>query len=217
MGQPKGGKGGGKPAGKQGGKQGGKPAGKQGGKQNAKQANKQSGKTNKQAGKNQKKADTKSYSSVSSGICLCLSIMYSSVIAYLGGTAIKTVGENPELIRMAAMASDSRLKKNVKQMNYGLNEITQLEPKSYNYITEQDKTTRHLGLMAQDLQEVMPELVLELDDSNNKSTTFRNSLPKELREESLYGVKYQELVPVLINAIKELKHEVDTLKQQIHQ
>lgn len=213
MGQPKGGKGGGKPAGKGGGKQGGKPAGKQGGKQNAKQANKQSGKTNKQAGKNQKKADTKSYSSVSSGICLCLCLMYSSFMSYMASTAAKTVSEHPQLLMM----SDSRLKKNVKQMNYGLNEITQLEPKSYNYITEQDKTTRHLGLMAQDLQEVMPELVLELDDSNNKSTTFRNSLPKELREESLYGVKYQELVPVLINAIKELKHEVDTLKQQIHQ
>ena len=135
------------------------------------------------------------------------------MLGYLGGAAIKTVGDNPQLLQMAAMGSDVRLKKNVKQMNYGLKELSQLEPKSYNYITEQDTTVRHLGIMAQDIQKVMPELVVELD--TQKSTAFRNTLPEDIREETLYGVKYQEIVPVLINAVKELKQEVDMLKMQI--
>lgn len=202
---------GGKPSGKPSGKQG-KPSGKQG-KPSGKQG-KPSGKQGKQGKSGEQKSNNKSYSMVSLCLCVCLSIVYSIVIGYLGGAAIKTVGDNPQLLQMAAMGSDTRLKKNVKQMNYGLKELTQLEPKSYNYVYEQDSTTRHLGVMAQDLKQIMPELVVELDP--RKTEAFRNTLPENIRDETLYGVKYQELVPVLINAIKELKDEVDTLKQFRH-
>jgi F0F1-type ATP synthase membrane subunit c/vacuolar-type H+-ATPase subunit K len=197
MGQPKGGKGGGK----------GQKAGKSG------KGDKAGQKSGKNEQKSEKKGNNKSSSLVSLCLCVCLSIVYSIMIGYLGGTAIKTVGDNPELIQMAAMASDSRLKKNVKQVTYGLKELSQLEPKSYNYINEKDETTRHIGVMAQDLRNIMPELVVELDQ--NKTNSFRETLPENLREETVYGVKYQELVPVLINAIKELKDEVETLKQRV--
>jgi hypothetical protein len=202
--QPKGGKGGDK-----GGKGGGKAGADKGGKAGAKSSQK----TGKNQSKATKQGNTKSSSMVSSLLSCCLIVVYSVVIGYLGGTAIKTVGDNPELLKMAAMASDSRLKKNVKHVNYGLKELLQLEPKSYNYINETDNTTRHIGVMAQDLQRVMPELVVELDQ--NKTNSFRNILPENLRQEALYGVKYQEIVPVLINAIKELKEEVDCLKRQL--
>jgi F0F1-type ATP synthase membrane subunit c/vacuolar-type H+-ATPase subunit K len=207
MGQPKGGKGGGKSGGQKGGKGGDKGGGKAQGKA--------SQKTGKNQAKAEKQGNTKSSSMVSSLLICCLIVVYSLMIGYLGGTAIKTVGENPELIRMGAMAmgSDSRLKKNVKQVSYGLKELSQLEPKSYNYINESDNTTRHIGVMAQDLKNIMPELVVELDQ--NKTNSFRDTLPESLRQETLYGVKYQELVPVLINAIKELKDEVEILKQRV--
>lgn len=210
MGQPKGGKGGGKAGGKSGGKAGGDKAGKGG-----KAQGKASQKTGKNQAKSEKKGNNKSSSMVSSLMCSCLIVVYSLMIGYLGGTAIKTVGENPELIKMGAMAmgSDSRLKKNVKHVTYGLKELSQLEAKSYNYINENDNTTRHIGVMAQDLKNIMPELVVELDQ--NKNNSFRETLPENLRQETLYGVKYQELVPVLINAIKELKEEVDILKQRV--
>lgn len=199
MGQPKGGKGGGK----------GDKAQK-GGK--GQKGDKGAQKTGKNEQKSEKKGNNKSSSLVSLCLCVCLSIVYSIMIGYLGGAAIKTVGDNPELLSMAAM-SDSRLKKNVKQVNYGLKELSQLEPKSYNYINENDDTTRHIGVMAQDLKNIMPELVVELDQ--NKTNSFRETLPESLRQETVYGVKYQELVPVLINAIKELKDEVEILKQRV--
>jgi hypothetical protein len=194
MGQPKGGKGGGK-----GQKSGGKSGGDKGGK-----AGQKSGKNEQ---KSEKKGNNKSSSLVSLCLCVCLSIVYSIMIGYLGGAAIKTVGDNPQLL---AMASDSRLKKNVRQVSYGLKELSQIEPKSYNYITENDKTTRHIGVMAQDLKNIMPELVVELDQHK-----FKDVVPENLRQDTVYGVKYQELVPVLINAIKELKEEVETLKQRV--
>jgi F0F1-type ATP synthase membrane subunit c/vacuolar-type H+-ATPase subunit K len=198
--------GGGKAGGKSGGKAGG---GKTGGKQDkaSKNSAKMGQKTGKNSAKNSKKSGNKSYSLVSSCLCVCVSIVYSIMIGYLGGAAIKTVGDNPQLLQMAA-ASDIRLKKHVSEVKYGMNEIMQLEPKSYHYINENNKVQRHIGLMAQDVSKIIPELVVELQPS--MKTQFNASVSKE----TLYGIKYQEIVPVLINAIKELKQEIDDLKKQ---
>jgi hypothetical protein len=90
---------GGKSAGKTGGgktSQAGKPGGKSGTKPGGKTGTKPGGKT----GDNNKKASNKtnSMSILSSSCCLC--IVYSIVIAILGSQAIKTVGENPQLLAM---------------------------------------------------------------------------------------------------------------------
>ena len=53
---------------------------------------------------------------------------------------------------------------------------------------------RHLGVSAQEVQEVFPEAVAT----------------RPIDE--YLTVKYEKLVPVLIEAIKELKAEIDTLK-----
>lgn len=135
-------------------------------------------------------------------ICIAAYFMYDSDTTK---QAVQIVAENPQLL---AAASDVRLKKNIKRVTYGLKELSKLEPKSYNYINENNETTRHIGVMAQDLKNIMPELVVELDNNS-----FRDTLPESLREETLYGVKYHELVPVLINSIKELKNEIEILKQ----
>lgn len=102
------------------------------------------------------------------------------------------------------MASDVRLKKNIDVSHYGMNEVLQLEPKSYHYINQDNQGTRHIGLMVQDVAKIMPELVVPL--SQRQSAEFSTS------NETMYGLKYQELIPVLINAIKELKGQVDELK-----
>lgn len=191
----------------------GKQGGDKGGKQSGKDANKQGGKASKSEGKQGKKSNNKTSSVVSSCLCVCVILVYSMMVGYLGGQAIKTVGDNPELLKMAAMASDNRLKKQIETATYGMKEIMQLKPKSYLYINEDENTTRHIGLMAQDIQNVIPELVVEIDNKRNGS--FREHLPEDIKNETMYGVKYQELIPVLINAIKELKEEVDTLKSKL--
>ena len=55
---------------------------------------------------------------------------------------------------------------------------------------------RHLGVSAQEVQEVFPDAVAKRANDN------------------FLTVKYEKLVPVLIEAIKELKAEIDDLKAQ---
>ena len=58
-------------------------------------------------------------------------------------------------------ASDKRLKTDVKKFSYGLDEILGLRPIEYRYngIGDLPSEKTHVGIFAQDLQEVAPELV----------------------------------------------------------
>ena len=89
--------------------------------------------------------------------------------------------------------SDARLKKNIKPLQYGLNEVMKLNPVSYNWI---DTTLpgNKIGLIAQDVKKLIPEVVT----GDEKKETL--------------GMNYSEIVPVLINSIKELNKEITDLE-----
>jgi hypothetical protein len=73
----------------------------------------------------------------------------------------------------------------------------------FTYIANPD-IGRQVGLIAQDVLSVLPEVVSET------SIEVPNAAEGEPNQ---YGISYASLVPVLINAIKELKAEIDALKQ----
>jgi hypothetical protein len=87
--------------------------------------------------------------------------------------------------------SDLRLKSNVQDSNYGLSEILQLRSVQY------DKNDTHeIGLIAQDVETVLPEFVKEGHDG-------------------MKTVNYSQMVSVLIKAVQELSAEVNTLKARL--
>ncbi len=94
-------------------------------------------------------------------------------------------------------SSDRRLKKDIEDLPYGLKEILQLQPKAYNWKnrTEQHKS---LGLIAQEVQPIIKEIVTTKDDA-----------AKTL------GISYTELIPILINAIKEQQQLIETQNLKI--
>lgn len=94
--------------------------------------------------------------------------------------------------------SDLRAKKNVDDLSYGLTEVLELETIQYNWNKESNTDKKHLGVSAQQLLALIPEVVVESEN-----------------EEDLLGVKYAELTPVLIKAIQELKEENDELKKEL--
>ena len=77
------------------------------------------------------------------------------------------------------ISSDARLKSNIVSLGATLSKLLLIDGKSY----EKDGKQR-IGVLAQEIQEVFPELVIE--DGNE-----------------MLAVNYQGLVPVLINALKE--------------
>jgi hypothetical protein len=99
-----------------------------------------------------------------------------------------------------AFASDERLKTNFEPIENAVDKVLQLRGFTYNFneIGEElgfDTSLRHAGVSAQEVQAVLPEAVC----------------PAPANDEYL-TVKYDKLVPLLIEAIKELKEEIKELK-----
>lgn len=93
-------------------------------------------------------------------------------------------------------SSDRRLKTNIHALPYGLKEVMQMEPVRYNWKDTTNKETK-LGLIAQDVKTLIPEVVT----GNEAKETL--------------GIYYSDLVPVLINAIKEQQAQIEDLKKEI--
>jgi len=90
--------------------------------------------------------------------------------------------------------SDSRLKRNVKTIDNALNKVEQLRGVTYERTDLENK--KSLGVIAQEVKEVLPELVSEDQDG-------------------MLSVAYGNMVGVLIEAIKELNAKVEDLQKQI--
>ena len=90
--------------------------------------------------------------------------------------------------------SDRRLKKNIKTLTGSLEAIKQLRGVSFDFKdTTQYAKGKQLGLIAQELQQVFPELV---DTDSN----------------GYLKVNYLQLVPVLLQALKEQQGQVELLE-----
>ena len=99
--------------------------------------------------------------------------------------------------------SDGRLKKDITPVLNGLDKIKQLNGVYFNW----DKTLRpdlnlddntHLGLIAQDVEAILPQVVTTGDDEFNTKT-----------------IAYSDIVPVLIEAIKELSAKNTSLEERL--
>ena len=61
------------------------------------------------------------------------------------------------------MTSDRRLKKDIKYFDSTLNKILDVKPASYRYTSNADDSPRSVGVIAQELEQVFPELISEKD------------------------------------------------------
>jgi hypothetical protein len=94
--------------------------------------------------------------------------------------------------------SDIRLKKNIKNLNYGLEEVMKLRPVSFYYKTDTTNTEPKIGFIAQEVESLVPEAVHIWKDSMQT----RHML-------------YAEMVPVLTKAIQEQQVIIEVQKKEI--
>lgn len=102
--------------------------------------------------------------------------------------------------------SDFRMKENIRPIENALQRIRQVNGVQYTMKSEnfeeipeekrEEFTRNDYGVIAQDLLEIFPELVVPDEDGN-------------------YGVKYTRLIPIMVEAIKEQQNMIDSLQQKI--
>ena len=110
----------------------------------------------------------------------------------MGALSCTSVSASGDVVAYAT--SDERLKDNITLIENSLEKVGQLKGYEFDWNDKQDIYIGHdIGVIAQEVEKVAPELVQERDDGYK-------------------AVKYEKLVPLLINAINELKAEIEELK-----
>ena len=116
----------------------------------------------------------------------------------IGTTNGTVVGSQSSDIRNKNLVGDGTV-------SYGLSEVLQLNPIKYQYKKE---LVDRIGFSAQQVEPIIPESVYDTkQDQDNEGNTVSGDTIK-----SMY---YVDLIPVLVNAIKELKAENDALKKRL--
>jgi hypothetical protein len=115
--------------------------------------------------------------------------------------------------------SDVKLKTNIKDLgnNNALALINSLQPKSYEY-KNASYPSMHLpkgnqyGLIAQEVETVLPQLVKEAIHPPKRDKQGKIIHPQV----EYLAVNYTGFIPVLIGAVKEQQHTIDSLKDVIN-
>jgi hypothetical protein len=102
----------------------------------------------------------------------------------------------------AYASSDIRLKKNIKAIPDALEKVMQISGVTYNWnehaheVENKDMSVNEVGVIAQEINDILPEVI----------TT---------RDNGYMAVRYEKIVPLLIEAIKELNEQVKSLKSEL--
>lgn len=117
-------------------------------------------------------------------------------LALIVSGAVKATGDV-----VAYLSSDISLKTNITKIDNALNKVNTLDGVTFNWnekavLQGKDQTKREAGIIAQQVEQVLPEVVVT-------------------REDGTLAVDYQKMVPLLVEAIKELTSKVEDLQNQL--
>jgi hypothetical protein len=106
------------------------------------------------------------------------------------GSTITNIGSSTGTV-VGTQTSDARLKSNIEDYEGGLDVVSQLRPRRYELNGKVE-----LGFVAQETVDAIPESVYRTEEG----------------EDGLYAMSYVRIMPALVNAIKELKTQVEALQ-----
>jgi 1-aminocyclopropane-1-carboxylate deaminase/D-cysteine desulfhydrase-like pyridoxal-dependent ACC family enzyme len=123
----------------------------------------------------------------------------ASTISTAGHMALRgQLHVGSDIVAYSTTASDQNLKENIATLSSGLAKIEALRGTTFTWKDERREGTQY-GFIAQEVKAVIPELV---------STNI-----DPVTHEPFLSVNYDGVIPVLVEAVKELKAEIDALKQ----
>lgn len=99
--------------------------------------------------------------------------------------------------------SDSKMKTHIEEVpKTEINNLLHLNTKKYKYLND-DKT--HYGFIAQEVEEILPELVINSVNLGDDGTY-----------ESIKSINYLEMIPLLVSKIKEMQNQINSLEERIN-
>jgi hypothetical protein len=132
------------------------------------------------------------YSNQAGGMTLHAEGANSMFLSTNGTTAITiSSAQNTTFAGTITENSSIRYKENVETINNGLDKVLQMRGVTYD---KKDSGVKEIGVIAEEIYEVLPELVLKNEEGEIDS------------------VSYGRITAVLIEAIKDLKKEIEDLK-----
>ena len=108
-----------------------------------------------------------------------------------------------------SLPSDLNFKKNINNLDLGLNLITKLRPVTYNHKIDDDGAALSTGFIAQELEQSLKELGIE----ENKYYILQYT-PNENETHSQYWLDYTKMIPILTKAIQEQQAQITELKNK---
>ena len=96
----------------------------------------------------------------------------------------------------AYFSSDERLKDNITPLEGALNKISQIGGYEFDWNNDSNNSGHDIGVIAQEIEKVLPEVVVDRDNGYK-------------------AVRYEKIVALLIEAIKEQQLQIDELKSKI--
>ncbi|WP_422861286.1 tail fiber domain-containing protein [Flagellimonas sp. W118] len=125
----------------------------------------------------------------------------NSKLMTLSSTDIYKLTVHGNALATVWQTSDKRFKKDINKIKTAVDKVNSLNGVSYNFKTEEYKsrkfnTGRTFGFVAQEVKEILPELVMEDD-------------------EGFFAINYSGFTPIIVEALKELNDENRTLKQEL--
>ncbi len=134
--------------------------------------------------------------------------------------------------------SDSKLKQNITDIGSAIDVINKLQPKAYEYRQDGNfklmnlPKGKHYGLIAQDLEEVLPDLVKETEFHTAKARPVEAAVPVDGQSNAggsvpapvmgnetngeiinFKAVNYTELIPLMVKAMQEQQQMIEKLEQ----
>ena len=97
---------------------------------------------------------------------------------------------------IAYASSDERLKDNIELIPQPIDKVKQIKGVSFDWNDQSEHTGHDIGVIAQDIEKILPELVATKDDGYK-------------------AVRYEKIVALLIEAIKDQQSQIDELKSKI--
>jgi hypothetical protein len=143
----------------------------------------------------------------------------SGYIETSGGYYIYSSGALFAAGDVVAYYSDERLKKGLEPINNALSKVNSLRAVTYyqNELADNLMQIKHperqVGVIAQDLQKVLPEVVKPAPFDINILDNDGNTTSKS--GENYLTVQYEKIVPLLVAAIQELNDKVNNLEEQL--